>query len=103
MKLSESELEMVEVLRKKNQQWKWARWMCLFLAAGDLIVTNHLWRCLLDVSGRSDPLLFATIVPFLVLNLAVAGFLVGFALSQWKGNPTSVLLVKLIDELEKKE
>jgi len=107
MNFSAQERKLVERLRKQERQWRVTRWLLLIMGVGIAAA----WSWLLwytyklvgaDREGVSE-LLLALAYPKVLFGLMVAAGMVGFALRDWWGHPTRLLLLKLIDELDRRD
>ncbi|MBA4389179.1 MAG: hypothetical protein C0404_14495 [Verrucomicrobia bacterium] len=104
MTLTPAEDKMVRRIRKTVREWPRARWVLLIVAIGGIAVYLRLWKQMYDlIEGVSLGVAgYTLIVPFFVFAPAMCGWLLGFVLSQWRGDPIRTLLLRLIDESNKK-
>jgi hypothetical protein len=102
MNFTPEERRLVEGLRKKERQWRVARW--ILLPGG--VVTMTLWGWLLWIvfhrldSQRPEEAaeMVAFVYPTALFGLSAAAFMMALAIRDWRGNPERVLLLKLLDE-----
>lgn len=84
IELSEAEAALLRRLRTREQQWPMTRWLLLVLGAFNLF---NGWR----EFGKGDDHAFAV----LLVAIGILGLMK--AVIDWRGNPTRVLLLKLLE------
>jgi hypothetical protein len=98
------ETKQIERLRKREQQWRWARWLYLaiggMMAIGIVLYGCRLWRLfnIGDANGWPSPIVLeiAVLWPAFVIKLAVGGYFTISALTKWHGDPNRMLLLRLV-------
>ena len=94
MKLSEHELRWLSRWEKRERQWSFTRWVCVFngiiCTAGGIYIFHKLAEL---GSSIAVGLLF---VPFLFIGMGGVWF--GMAFSKWRGDIKFRLLLRLIRE-----
>jgi hypothetical protein len=105
MKLTPSEIKMLANLRKQQAQWPTVRWLQLIIGLGTAIAFACLYVRLSSFM-KNDPMLglaaFAVLSPVLILWVIFGGYKAGQAIMEWRGNPEKTLLLKLIEDVDKK-
>jgi hypothetical protein len=101
MKLSESENRFVAKWQRQQRSWTWARWL-IVVACGILIglAACNLRRFLDFGDDLGGSTALAWLMPFAWLTLLAPSWLLGHALSQWRGDVKTRLLLRLIAEHE---
>ena len=103
MQLTALEHRMVERMRKQERQWRWARWLTLFMgvfqaATGIAVLCVIMPRI---ESGREDmassALILSLSYPFILLCAGSATLFLCLAIRDWHGNTTRTLLLRLLD------
>ena len=106
MTLSDNENRMIAKLRKRQQQSR--RWRIPFAIFWTIQII--LWLFILNyVFGLpiTDPIIKLTILVYVVPTtfafIGLASALLGEVLGNWHGKPETDLLLRVIDEIQKKE
>jgi hypothetical protein len=100
MTLTEAESKFVRRIRRREDSWKWARWIVLLL--GLLMVglaslfLGALWQELKQ--EQLVRMLVAVMAPVCSLFLLAGGLCVAYAAICWKGRTTAKLLLRLVEE-----
>ena len=102
MQFTTQETKLIRQLRRQERQWRWTRWfllgVSLFVFSGYGYIGVSLYHTLhWDNLTTSDVLFFALIWPKLLLMFCFGTWFVVLAICNWRGNPTRVLLLKLLD------
>ena len=110
--LSAGEERALQILRKKEQSWRWYRWVSLALGFGLLGLTWYNQRVQIEAlkqvvaPGGSDylpillPVFARGAVAHYMTMLAGVGVLV-FVVAHWHGSPLRKLLLRLYADREK--
>lgn len=107
MKFNLQEQKLVERLRKQERSWRFTRWILLL---GGLL-TSVMWGWVLWFVYRSveseqpkdAALMLSFAYPKVLFGQIAAAAMIGFALRDWWGHPTRLLLLKLIEERQGSE
>jgi len=108
MQFSPQEMKLVERLRKQERQWRWVRWMSLCLSLfivgcygyiGISLYHRLHWEAL----TTEDVFLVAVYWPKMILAMGFAAWFVIWPLTNWRGNATRLLLLKLLDAQSEKQ
>jgi len=102
MVFTPQELRLVERLRRQERNWPRDRWILLVTGVFVFLAYGYLLVRMLDIVelgnlGDGDALFFAFFWPKCLLMFYIAGFLVAWAIRDWRGNTNRVLLLKLLD------
>jgi hypothetical protein len=107
MDFTPGEMKLIERLRKQERRWRWTRWLLLGMGAFLLVAYGYLACMLYDHSmssfgsDRFDTqvalLILALVWPKILMMLGLAGVFIGWAIRDWHGNVTRMLLLKLLD------
>jgi hypothetical protein len=111
MQFTPPELKMIERMRKQECRWPRARWVLLigsvFLLAGYGYILARLVMLLLSDSFAEIPgataLIIAVFWPKCLLGICIGAALIGLAIRDWHGNVQRMLLLRLLDEQQKKD
>jgi len=111
MQFTPQEAKLIERLRKRERRWPRDRWILLvgavFLLAGYGYVLARVVGLLQSESFSEIPgatfLVVAIFWPKCLLAFCLGGWLIGLAIRDWHGNVHRMLLLRLLDEQEKKE
>src|SRR5512133_3530111 len=101
MKLSERELKIVARMRKYERQWRWGRWMTLFVGVF-CAAASIFWAWVAVSSVQSEEtakaaLSVALAFPTELVSLGIGTQCFIMAIRDWHGNATRSLLLRLID------
>src|ERR1051325_6965679 len=104
MKLSEKDIRMVKKLRKRQQQFQ--RWRLPMLILHGLLIIALFVELILVINFPSDNITSRLIIatysfPPIFLFMALSSFWFSYTLWNWRGEPKTELLLKVIDELQK--
>ena len=107
MQFTPQEMRLIEQLRKQESRWHWARWASLatslFVVGCYGYIGASLYRRLhWDAFTVEDTLLVAIYFPKMLLAMCIAAWFVIWPLTNWRGNATRVLLLKLLDAQRQK-
>lgn len=102
MEFTSHELKLIERLRKQERQWPRARWILLVSGVLGIIAYGYFSFWVIHFIepgsfGEGEVLLFAFFWPKCLLMVCIAGFLLGWAIRDWRGNTNRVLLLKLLN------
>ena len=105
MTFTPQEVRFIEQLRKRETSWRWLRWMFLgigFLSVVPLVLeARRLFTLLegLEASNWPAPSILevAILFPKLLISLVVVVWFPIQALTHWRGDPTRVLVLRLLD------
>lgn len=103
MELSETELRMLEKLRRRQQLLR--RYRVPLLILHGLITLS--WFVLLiivvqmkmDVTGKL--IVVSYVLPPIFIFMGISSFWFGYMIRNWRGEPNTTLLLKIVDELRK--
>lgn len=104
MELTPDETRLVSRLRAREHQWLVNRWIIVFggifiyLSHGYLVVLMYQRDQFMEVSAEEVLLWPLCLIIFFVASCAIA-----IALADWRGNPTRVLLLKMLDAGQSRE
>ena len=103
MNLTAKEAKLAQRLRKHERQWRYTRWVLLLGGAVLLVAWAGMLRYILDSSEatgdkRLAALLQVMAYPKVLFGMVIGAAMIGFALHDWWGSPTRVLLLKLLEE-----
>jgi|SRR6185295_5611189 len=106
MKLTRQEQQMVDRLRKQERQWRWARWTTLVSGIVTGVVAAYIFYLTTSQfpsDGDSVSSVVILVLSFIacLMFTAIASFQLVQVFTDWHGNTTRVLLLKLIDESTK--
>jgi hypothetical protein len=109
MKLSESQNKMVEKLHQRQNQFR--RWRLILLISHSLLLifwfVALLWICLagnhFSNQGEINTklILLSSSLPIVLFFGGFSSYQLGLTLRNWNGDPTTELLLKVVDELNK--
>jgi hypothetical protein len=102
MELTANELKLLKRLRKYERQWRYTRWV---LVAGGLALMG-MWAWMLyyiststQTQGSEEAGLFRALAyPKVLFGMIFAATMIGFALRDWWGSPTRILLLRLLEQ-----
>jgi hypothetical protein len=105
MKLTAKELRLVQRLRKYERQWRYTRWV--LVAGGLALIGVWAWMLYYVSSSTQTPgaeetagLLRAYAYPKVLFGMIIGAIMIGFALRDWWGSATRVLLLRLLEDHE---
>jgi hypothetical protein len=110
MQFTPQEIKLVERLRKRERCWPRTRWVLLAAAAFVFVVYAYVLAQLVDglqsntfseIPGAMA-LIVAVFWPKCLLGFCIGFYLVGLAIRDWHGNVERMLLLRLLDEQQKK-
>jgi hypothetical protein len=108
VKFTPQELKMVERMRKAERLWPRMRWVLLI--AGTFCALVHLallWQAMdiAQISGLEDTglLFYSLAYPRALLGLLAGAWCIGWAIRDWHGNGNRTLLLRLIDDCQKRK
>ena len=106
MKLSGEDLRQVATLRERQRKFR--RYRIPALAVHGTLVIG--WLILLVAVSRFDPqygtvalILAAHLLPIIFIGLTFSSAWLGYLLWNWRGDPRTDLLLKVVDELQKQD
>lgn len=103
MELSETELRMLEKLRRKQQLLR--RYRVPLLILHGLIMIS--WFVLLIILVQlkmeitAKLIVISYMLPPIFLFMGISSFWFGYTIRNWRGEPKTTLLLKVIEELQK--
>jgi uncharacterized membrane protein len=106
MKLSETDLQILNVISRRRRRWSWLRW---WLAGGNLVLVV-LWMSLLaelialaeHENSLDSVLAVAWLSPLCWILLVLIIFALAYTVLYWRGDRKTALLVRMAEELLKK-
>lgn len=105
MQFTAQEIRCIERLRRLERAWRWQRWAHLFLGAlSGVVLALYGSRLIslvngLESSGFPAPSIaeIAILCPFCLIFLAATVCLPLRAVANWRGDPSRVLLLRLLN------
>ena len=103
MQFTRQDLKLIESLRKRERQWRWLRWalpglsvfiVCCYGYIGVSLYQRMHWEAL----TVEDAFVFALFSPKILLAVGLAAWFIVWPVTNWRGNATRLLLLKLLDE-----
>ena len=105
MKLTAKELKLVARLRKYERQWRYTRWV--LIVGGLVLIGMWAWMLYYVSTSTQTPgaeetagLVRALVYPKVLFGMIIGAIMIGFALRDWWGSATRVLLLRLLEEHE---
>ena len=103
MELSETELRMLEKLRRRQQLLR--RYRVSLLIVHGLLMVGWLVLLIIVVQMKMDItaklILVSYMFPPTFLFMGISSFWFGYIIRNWRGEPKTTLLLKVIEELQK--
>ncbi len=109
MQFTPQEMKLIERLRKQERRWPRTRWILLGMAAFGFAIYGYVAFFLFSTldsqtfSPSDSALLFAVFWPKALLMLIIASSFIALAIRDWRGNVHRMLLLRLLDEQQKKD
>ena len=102
MQFTPRETKLIERLRKQERRWPRMRWALLaagvFAACCYTYILIALYHTLhFDTLPSYEVLFFAMLWPKCLLGMILAGWLIAWPISNWHGNVSRMLLLRLLD------
>ncbi len=107
MKLTEKEIKALRKLQKYERQFHKMRYfflaLCVLMVGLGLYTGNLLVSIPEKFEGKIElqALLYSTAMPQFYFFCGMTGFIIGITINNWIGDPNRILLVGLVERLEK--